>query len=265
MTDRNLLILPFGNRSTISDWITDANGRNFDVLLLYYHPEVTQPELRQASDAFGVRVLRDFKWWMIQDLFEQEPQLLQQYRYFYFPDDDIVMDKERINCIFHCFALSGAVLGQPALTRNSFKSWKALLRKPFSGIRYMNTVELMCPVMRNDALEMLLPTFKLTRSGYGIDLLWGEMIRKAYGVRSVCVIDTLPVFHSKPVGKGELYTKVGEPVFAERDRIFSDYRITDQTIHAMKLPENGLLGRWESFRKYRRYEKECRNSASVQG
>ncbi|WP_343700731.1 DUF707 domain-containing protein [Chitinophaga sp.] len=258
MSSRNLLIMPFGNQSPLSGWITDAANRHFEVLLLYYHPQITQPELLQPSAAFRVSHLKDFKWWMIKDLFDQQPELLNGYDRFFFPDDDIVMDKEKINCLFYFFEKADVELAQPALTRNSFKSWKALLQKRLSGIRYMNTVELMCPMMTSEAIRQLLHTFKLTRSGYGIDLLWGEIIRKAAGNKSIAVFDTQPVYHSKPVGRGELYKKVEEPVFAERDRIFNDYHITDQQIHSMALPENSWWQQWKSYRRYRQYAANCK-------
>jgi hypothetical protein len=123
----------------------------------------------------------------------------------------------------------------------------------------------MCPMMTAEGIRQLLHTFKLTRSGYGIDLLWGELVRKEAGSKSIGVFDTQPVYHSKPVGKGELYKKVEESVFAERDRIFSDYGITDQKIHAMPVPENGWFQRWKSYRQYQQYTLECKGSGGVAG
>lgn len=114
-------------------------------------------------------------------------------------------------------------------------------------MRYLSAVELMCPVMHQAAVLELLPTFSLNESGWGIDILWGEMIRKKFGPKSIAVFDLLSAKHTKPVGKGELYNKLGKSSFQERDEIFEKYNITLQKIYKLNLPENSLLTRMKSY------------------
>ncbi|MBL0742125.1 DUF707 domain-containing protein [Chryseolinea lacunae] len=249
---KNLVVMPYGNTSLHSDWIFDDTARDFDVILLYYHADIDHPKLQQTSSAFSVRHYKSFKWWMIQQLFQEEPELLTRYEGFFFPDDDIVVSKADIHFLFYVTKKFNLALSQPALTRDSFKSWRALRRKHVSGMRYLSAVELMCPVMSAAAVRFLLPTFALTRSGWGLDILWGEQVRKEFGEKSIAVFDAIQVAHIKPVGKGELYEKLGMPAAAERDDIFAKYNITVQKIHTLNLPENNLLSRFKSFRMFRK-------------
>ena len=93
---------------------------------------------------------------MIQNLFQQKPEYLSHYDYFFFPDDDIEIDRKTIHLLFSWIKEFDLKLSQPVLTRDSFKSWRVLRKKYFSGMRYLSAVELMCPVMHQAAVLELL-------------------------------------------------------------------------------------------------------------
>jgi hypothetical protein len=145
---------------------------------------------------------------------------------------------------------------QPVLSRGSFKSWKILKKKYLSGIRYLSAVELMCPALSKTAMNELYPTFCLNESGWGIDILWGELIRKKFGNKSIAVCDLLTAKHTKPVGKGELYSKLGKTAFEERDEIFKKYQITQQMIFLLPIKENKFIHRIGSYFKLKDQLKE---------
>lgn len=248
---RNLLIMPFGRKSLRSAWLTDAAGRNFDVVLLCYHempddPCVSHPALTSYQ-------LNDFKWWMIADLFERAaPRLMAQYDQFYFIDDDIETDKQAINFLFDCFERSPFGLAQPALTSDSFMSWKALRAQALSGHRYVSTVELMCPLMKRDVLAALLPIFKLTKSGWGVDLLWGQQVLDKFGPDRIGVFDVVQVRHGRPVGKGELYDKLDTAAKTEEDFVRTTYKLEHFKIRQTGTLKNAFPARLLSWLAYRR-------------
>ena len=251
MTSKNLVIMPFGRKSLRSPWLTDTAQRNFDVVLLCYHEMPDDPHV--SHPALTAFQLNDFKWWMIADLFEQAaPALLAQYEHFYFIDDDIETDKEAINFLFDCFAASPFVLAQPALTRDSFMSWKALRVQKLSGHRYVSTVELMCPLMKRAALAALLPIFKLTKSGWGVDLLWGQQVLDKFGPDRIGVFDVVQVRHGRPVGKGELYEKLDTGAKAEEDFVRSTYHLEHFTVCQTRTIKNSFPARLASWFSYRR-------------
>lgn len=252
MMNRNLVVMPYGNDSLESAWIFNSEQRGFDMVLLFYHPTISKSRLREISSAFALFELRDFKWVMIQQFFSQHPNYLSQYDYFFFPDDDIEVSLSTIQTLFKWMNKFELQLTQPVLSRDSYKSWRVLRKKRLSGMRYLSAVELMCPMMHQDALRELLPTFNLNQSGWGIDILWGELTRKKFGDRSIAVFDLLVAKHTKPVGKGELYNKLGKSAFEERDEIFEKYQISQRKIYSLPLPENSLLAKLQSFFSLRR-------------
>lgn len=249
---KNLVIMPFGRDSRRSPWLGDSSGRAFDVLLLAYHDPAEMPDLDLRSPHYRVEVLGDFKWIMIQKLFALHPELCSSYEYFFFVDDDIEMESSGITDLFYLAKKYKLLMTQPVLSRDSFKSWKVLRRKWLSGIRYISSVELMCPMMHREAVQQLLPTFSLNRSGWGIDILWGERIRTQYGDRRIGVFDQVTARHMRPVGKGELYEKLGKPAHEERDEIFQKFQLKDSTIYELPLRENSLLERANSYWRIRK-------------
>jgi hypothetical protein len=254
MSHKNLLVMPFGRKSLRSAWLTETAGRKFDVVLLCYHempedPMVNHPALTSYQ-------LNDFKWWMIADLFEKAaPQLMAQYDRFYFIDDDIETDMEGINFLFDCFERSPFGLAQPALTHDSYMSWKALRRQALSGHRYVSTVELMCPLMKRDVLQALLPIFKLTKSGWGVDLLWGQQVLDKFGPDRIGVFDIVQVKHGRPVGKGELYEKLDTGAKAEEDFVRTTYNLQDFKIRQTGTVKNLFPARLASWFKYQQRRK----------
>lgn len=249
MASKNLVIMPFGRKSLRSAWLTDAEGRDFDVVLLCYHEMPGDPHI--SHPALTSYQLNDFKWWMIADLFERAaPQLLAQYDNFYFIDDDIETDKESINFLFDCFERAPFRLAQPALTRDSFMSWKALRVQRLSGHRYVSSVELMCPLMKRDVLQALLPIFKVTKSGWGVDLLWGQQVLDKFGPDQIGVFDIVKVRHGRPVGKGELYDKLDTTARTEEDYVRTTYGLQDFRIRQSGGLKNSFPARIASWLAY---------------
>ncbi len=249
MTSKNLLIMPFGRKSLRSPWLTDTAQRHFDVVLLCYHdmpgdPHVSHPALTSYQ-------LNDFKWWMIAELFERAaPALATQYERFYFIDDDIETSKADINFLFDCFAHSPFVMAQPALTPDSFMSWDVLRGRSLSGQRYVTSVELMCPLMGRAALLALLPIFRLTKSGWGVDLLWGRQVLENFGPERIGVFDVVQVRHGRPVGKGELYDKLDTTARDEEDFVRATYQLEQFRIDYVRTPKNRRLRRLSSYLAY---------------
>lgn len=248
---KDILVMPIGRESRFSQWMLDPT-RTFDIIFLAYHDPSTIPWLSLDSKEYTVRDLRGFKWHMVHDLFEHEPQLLSAYRFFFFVDDDIAIDKSAIDELFFLMDRYSLMMSQPVLTRNSYKSWRTLRKQFCSGVRYLSTVELMCPVLHRSAILELRNTFNLNNSGWGLDILWGDIIRKKFGDRSIAVFDLVKAHHTKPVGRGELYQKLGKSAFEERDEIFARYSLADTIIFELPIPENSLWSKYKSFRAIQR-------------
>jgi hypothetical protein len=252
MNSKNLVVMPFGDNSLRNKWITNCANRNFDVVLLGYHT-IIDPEILENT-CTKVFHYHNYKWHMIQDFFIQHPQFLKDYQSFFFVDDDIEINLVQINNLFQCFNYLPIQLAQPSLTADSFMSWRSLQHKNNSGLRYVTTVELMCPMMKQPALEKLMPTFKLSKSGWGVDLLWGKEIPAYFGAKQIVVLDIIQVRHGKPVGKGELYTKLDQPAKIELEKIRIDHNLHDFKIEEIHSWQNTVLGRWISYYHLARFK-----------
>jgi hypothetical protein len=196
---RNLVILRAGDRSLHSQWIASAD-RNFDLLVSYYG---TVPDLyRDGSDLYEAR--RGPKWPCIAELLDEHPELVEAYDAIWLPDDDLSVDTATVSRMFDLFHGHGLQLAQPALTRESYFTFDTLLRHPGYLLRYMGFVEVMAPLFSRDAMRRCRATFHESRIGWGLDFVWPTLIENPDGHR-IAVIDATPVWHTRPVGGGDLY------------------------------------------------------------
>lgn len=195
---KNLIVLRAGDGSLHRDWLTGP-VRDFDIFVSYYG---LQPDLHRAeADYYEMR--RGPKWSCLAELLAENAELMERYDAFWFPDDDLAGTTETINrmfALFHGFALS---LAQPALTPDSYYTWKDLLQRPDYVLRYVPFVEVMAPIFTRAALQACLPTFSKSLSGWGLDYIWPSLVQRT-DPGAMAVLDATPVRHTRPLG-GELY------------------------------------------------------------
>jgi hypothetical protein len=123
--------------------------------------------------------------------------LIARYDYVALFDDDLVIDPSAVSRLFEIAAELNLKIGQPSLSMDSYFSYACLLRHPTFKARYLNYIEMMCPVFRRDILESITPIFAL---GYesGVDLVWCNLV--AATERDFAVIDAVTVDHVRPIG-----------------------------------------------------------------
>ena len=66
-------------------------------------------------------------------------------------------------------------------------------------VRYTNFVELMCPVFSRSFLQICLPTFEASFSGFGLDHIWSQLGGRVPG--RIAIIDDIAVAHTRPPNK----------------------------------------------------------------
>jgi hypothetical protein len=134
------------------------------------------------------------------------PEML-RYRYVLVVDDDVYFRPGDISKYFLLCDRYGSFLSQPALSWNSYFSVRITLRNVFMRLRRVTFVEVMTPCMSAAALEMLRPTFRLTKSTWGIDLAWTAMCAADHPVH---VVDDIEATHTKPIDRqsGAFYARL---------------------------------------------------------
>jgi hypothetical protein len=89
-------------------------------------------------------------------------------------------------------------LYQPSLTWDSYLSYGIFLRNPLTRLRFVNFIEMMCPIFSASMLSRVLPLFS-TRLETGIDHLWCRLLDEPR--YKFAVIDTASVRHTRAVGQ----------------------------------------------------------------
>ncbi|MGX7872659.1 hypothetical protein ACVDG5_007265 [Mesorhizobium sp. ORM6] len=191
---RNLVIVRAGDSSLHRGWEADDPGCEFDLIVSYYgsDPSAFRQPYENRVDYKGG------KWDGIHALLSQQPDLLDRYQYIWLPDDDLEADRATIETMFCNMRRLDLHIAQPALTLDSYYSHLPFLRSKSFEFRLVDRIEIMAPCLRADVLAKMLPLFKDSMSGFGLDHLWTRLAAQNLGTSAV--FDALPVRHTRPVG-----------------------------------------------------------------
>lgn len=209
---RNLVIVRAGSASLHEKWLVqDASTRNYDVVVSCFSRDAF--DRFNGSGANKVLFTPGGKWDGIFKTFSEID--VDQYDYFWLPDDDIDADQADINKIFEVSARYGLRVSQPALKWGSFYSHLILHRAKSFILRYTNFVEVMVPCLHRDVLREILPFFEETQSGFGLDYIWCRL--SSSGAFTCGVIDQVAVLHTRPLGAELQRNMASAGKFSPRD------------------------------------------------
>ncbi|MGU3330815.1 hypothetical protein ACLBXB_28280 [Methylobacterium mesophilicum] len=191
-----LAVVRCGDESLHETWA--SNDRDFDFAISYYgnDPNKTFPGVSYVEHRKGG------KWDGLYGFFTNFPEVVEQYDFFWFPDDDISARAIDINRMLHTAVVHKLELFQPSLDNDSYYSHIITVSHPTLLLRYTNFVEIMAPVLSRSLLKAALPSISETRSGFGLDFVWPLMIAEL-GLGSqnkTAIIDSVTVCHTRPVG-----------------------------------------------------------------
>ncbi|TCT25165.1 DUF707 domain-containing protein [Thermomonas haemolytica] len=271
---RNLVIVRAGDNSVHPGWLA-GSARDFDLFVSYFG---NQPG-RYAEQAEYHEDRKGMKWPVLGELLQAHPELVERYDYFWLPDDDLVADTATIDRMFAFARAYQLALAQPALTRNSYYTWPLLLQDARYQLRYTRFVEVMAPMFDRDALRTCLPTFTESTSGWGLDSVWPRLLADR-GEQAMAIIDATAVYHSRPVGGGELYKSTGfKAALADEDRVMAKYGLDRRARVEARYFSSGVrqvpLPLWRRLRdrisrairvaNYRRLEQRAHNRMQDEG
>jgi hypothetical protein len=195
----NLVVLRADETSLHTRWTRDIDDedRSWDLCVSSYSPD---PDTSFDQAEYVTHQPHQRKFQAIHDLFFDGSPLW-GYERIWLPDDDLMMRWSDINLLFHLARKYDLDLSQPSLlpVEGCFITHGITRQQPESVLRFVDFVEIMCPVFSARALRICLGTFRDSLSGFGLDHLWPALLG---GSRTrIAVIDATGVVHTRPVGQ----------------------------------------------------------------
>lgn len=225
---RNLIIAAIGDGNMVESWLDRPAERQFDLFAIDFRPGPRQPP------ALTIHFLNrpGFKFEHLDYAIDHHADVLMRYERIWCPDDDIALDTLSINRMFAIVGQYRLQLAQPAIAAGdvSFRSFRP---KAGAVLRYSPFVEVMCPVFTRDALFRVRPTFRASRSGWGLDLAWPQFFQPC----EVAILDCIHAHHTRPLASGETYARfrrLGIDPASERDEVVRQFGgVSEYIAHRM--------------------------------
>ena len=184
------VISAVGKQSLHHEWMNKS--QNFDLHLIVYDDSFNE----FLNDSPFVTHCKGFKLKLVHDYLAKHPQFLNQYEYFFMPDDDIRIDSANIELLFKHMQSYSLEIAQPALS-DSYYTYEHTMKCKSTVLRYTNFVEMMAPCFSQTALRKVLFTFNENTNGWGSEYHWNELI--GFTGCEMAIIDDIVTIHTRPV------------------------------------------------------------------
>ena len=189
---KNCVISAVGRGSLHREWLKGKEEPCFDLHLMVYDKSFSD----FFSDADFITYRKGQKLKLLYFYLSCHPEYVDEYEYFFIPDDDILADADTINKLFYLMRKYSIEIGQPSLSE-SYCTYPHTLRDHMCILRYTNFVEMMVPCFSRNALKAVFRTFNAGKNGWGIEWHWPILIKSTCS--DMAVIDDVCVVHTRPV------------------------------------------------------------------
>jgi len=189
---KRLVWVQIGPGSEFRSWFNPSAPRNWDLVTNWYGFDAVDLSIGEFSFA-----QRGTKFTGLAQALKTYPEMFEPYDQILLLDDDLIFDFADIDRLFDAAASHDLSLFQAALTPKSHCIWPALKDRKSKGVQRFNTVEIMMPGFSMAFLRQIAPLFDETISGFGLDLAYGEEIRR-HGLKAGVVFD-VRARHLKPI------------------------------------------------------------------
>jgi hypothetical protein len=191
---RFAVLLQCGAGSIHKEWLTQ-NPRDWDLLVNHYDPTYLgkiscEIEFSQSGKLPGTKSTAFYK------LLERWPHFLESYEYVLLLDDDIFIEEKEISRLFMIASENGLDLAQASLSPDSNCAHPIFKNSGRKGLRYVNGVEIMMPVLSRSIIQSGGYLFGQAISGWGVDSALGKLASAKGGA---AVIDDVIALHTKPI------------------------------------------------------------------
>jgi hypothetical protein len=186
--------LQCGSGSIHDKWLKNTR-RDWDLFVSHYDQTFVdkipcEVELIQTGINPGT------KYTSFNQVLSNWPHFFDSYQYICLLDDDILMDEVDINHLFSVVEREHLGLAQASLTPDSHFAHPVFANPGKKGMRFVNGVEIMMPVLSQSILRSGRFLFNQSISGWGIDVALSKLVSAE---NKVAVIDDVVARHVKPI------------------------------------------------------------------
>jgi len=227
---KNLIVAMAGNTSMHAVW--KAGDANFDLFVAYYG----DIEDRYSTDGKYYERAKGTKFHILHQLAEKHQDVFSKYDAIFVPDDDMYMETDDINRFLDIFHQHKLEIAQPSIF--GWISVPITAHVPFSKLRYVNWVEIMCPCFSSDAFYKCLHTFLENKTNWCIEFLWNKILGEPKD--KIAIIDEVIAIHTRPCFYGDTYwnnNTTFQGAMQEADDLLKKHKINGKrvvysTVHA---------------------------------
>ena len=166
------------------------------------------------------------KFGSIKRAYEDNKQLFNKYDFVWILDDDLYIPISSLINVHNFSKKRICHLFQPALDISSFASWPITVQNKKFEFRVTDFVEIMAPVISMELFNIVVDKFDENFTGSGFEWYWQDVLAK--NDEYACILDNAPIFHTRQIGGGEIYTNIGgrSNSFLLEDKFLQKYNLT---------------------------------------
>lgn len=204
----NMVFTSAGDNTNFHElWVHPFVKSDYDIFVVYYGDNHHQYEKYKSKvqwiDKNKGSKFQNFLWF-----YQNHPEILDQYDYFFILDDDIIFWPLDINQMFSIAREYKLSICQPSFLDESVLSHKITLQNNTTFLRYTNFVEVNTPLFNKEALINAMNVMDDSLIGFGIDYLFIWM-NGMYKKNKYAIVDIVgcinPKDEQKKIIKREMY------------------------------------------------------------
>lgn len=181
-----------GDHNNVASWVSNLPGRDWDLIVAFFgEDERAYQDLIKISSTC-VR-MKGSKFQNLKKLVERQPGIFANYDFVWVADDDLIISPPEIETLFRYACCYDLWVCQPAFDKTGRVSHPVTVPDGKDvDLRFVNFVEVTCPLFRKDKLDSFLSVYDGDLVGWGIDW-WYSTHLNADRCRKFAVIDRVLV------------------------------------------------------------------------
>jgi len=189
------IYLQCGSGALFGGWWKES-GSPWHLLVNHYDPTYAgkipcDVEFKQVGSQPGT------KFTSFYSLLCEYAHIISPYEYILLLDDDVLFEQEDILRLFSIIKENALDLAQASLSTDSYFAFPLFVNSIRKGLRMVNGVEIMMPVISKQILSLGIDFWGQTISGWGLDIVMAKMAIEN-GLKAA-IIDDVVARHLKPI------------------------------------------------------------------